>query len=281
MSVDWEVGNRITAVGYRWRPIPMHPICPLCLGREGHQHTEGVDRYGYRVGLTLCQAADAWFLDPYLTDAQVADFYGKGWYRKLVSAYHGRDVLATLAEEQRKYGKWLDSVLMAARMDDLCCILDVGGSTGVVGNEMQNKEILVGLDPAIGEGRKVRSRRSRYDIGIRATLESAPEFEPTFDLILCCQTLDHLREPRHGLTRMGGWLAPDGLLWVDILDVNEQVTRFGGDWRQVRKCDHPNGFCRASLVYLLEQTGFEAVKWVEVDDHIVPDHVGVLAKKAG
>jgi SAM-dependent methyltransferase len=214
--------------------------------------------------------ADAWYLDPYLDEAGVAEFYGQGWYRKLVSAYHGRDVMATLEEEQTSYGAWLERFVRGDR------ILDIGSSTGIVGDfcrSVRSDGCVVGLDPAIGEG-----GRSLSDINVCATLETANEFRPPcFDLILLAQTLDHLREPRRGLERISRWLAPEGLLWVDILDVNEQFARLG-DWQQVRKVDHAVGMCRASLDYLLRETGYDVVRWVEAAEHHVADHVGVIAK---
>jgi SAM-dependent methyltransferase len=252
-------------------PQNLRHDCPFCgVPTETHSHEAVEDRYGYHVGVTVCDVADAWYLDPYLDEAQVAEFYGRGWYRKLVSVYHGRDVMKTLEEEQWKYGQWLE-LNLALRRDR---VLDVGGSTGVVGDVCRrNDGLVVVLDPAVGEGGLFYG-----DVGIPATIESTDGFSPPcFDLILCCQTLDHLREPRRGLERISRWLAPEGLLWVDILDVNEQFARLG-DWQQVRKVDHPAGMCRASLDYLLRETGYEVVRWVEAAEHCVPDHCGAIAK---
>jgi SAM-dependent methyltransferase len=284
--MDADRAARIAAVGYRWKMEPqnLRHDCPFCgVATETHPHEAVEDRYGYHVGVTVCDVADAWYLDPYLDDVQVAEFYGQGWYRKLVSAYHGRDVMATLVKDQIIYAAWMGRIgLLRPFQEDEWYgrILEVGCSTGAIAGitaevleGVGSQWLTVGLDPAVGEG-----GRFECDIGIPATLESANGFSPPcFDLILCCQTLDHLREPRRGLERISRWLAPEGLLWVDILDVNEQFARLG-DWQQVRKVDHPAGMCRASLDYLLCMTGYEVVRWVEAKEHCVPDHVGAIAK---
>jgi SAM-dependent methyltransferase len=226
-----------------------------------------------------------------LSDAQTAQFYGEGWYRRLIAAFHGNpreDESGTLLNIQRKYGQWvcarLAELILGGKIAPLWGgvldspqrlprILDVGASSGALGAQLGG--ILTGLDPALGEG-----EGPACDRAIRATLESVTdeELQPPFDLIICAQTLDHLRDPRGGLERMRNWLVPKGVLWVDILDVKADL-RLRGHLRWVRKLDHNFGFLPYSLRWLLDKTGYEMVSETPWRGHCMRHHFGVLARR--
>ncbi len=281
----------IEAVGYVWAPEEHVARCPFCLapgGSPGHPLTTGLDRYGFEVGWVDCEVSQGFFLTPRLSERQTAEFYGQGWYRKLLAAHQQRpDLPQVPTDVQAHYGAWLWKGVgfrracegFVARTHRTPRVLDVGSSSGAVVRPFREGGCFtVGLDPAIGEGGGCACH-----VGLKGTLEAATDVQVLapagcYEIILLAETIDHLREPRRGLEKLRRWLAPAGALWVDISDI-DTWRELHGAWRWVRKCDHPVNLREATLRYLLAETGFEVVTWIPTAQHGVKGHCGAVARR--
>lgn len=233
--------------------------CNLC-GKVTLPGPEERDRYGFFVRVTRCDC-DLVFLSERMMPEAYREFYESGAYRRLVSAYHGREINAeTIQPEQMAYGDRLAETLRpwwgAGRRE----VLDVGGSTGMVGRRIIlafADAWLTVLDPAVPE---------LAPNGIASTIEDFDPAGRTWDVVTLCQTVDHLLDPMAALRKIHDLLTPGGLFWVDALDYDRTRTI---------KIDHPYNFTERTMRAYLDKVGFAVLQTVRDGDH-----VGFVCRKA-
>jgi SAM-dependent methyltransferase len=84
----------------------------------------------------------------------------------------------------------------------------------------------------------------------------APFAPGSFDVITAFHVLEHLPEPRRALERMLGWLAPGGLLVVEVPNANAFVPRvFGRYWSGFDYPRHLVHFTPRTLRAMVERAG--------------------------
>ena len=229
---------RIEALGYDYEGREKERVsaCNLC-GERRLAEASRSDRYGYPAVLMICARCGLGFLSPRLTAAEYAAFYD-GVYRPLVSAYHGRLIDAeTVQGEQHDYAEGLADHLGRVLATPPRSIMDIGGSTGAVAAPLCERfgaEATV-IDPAPDELRVAR------EAGMETIAGLAESYDPegrTWDLVLLCQTIDHLLDVAGTLDAIRGMMAADGRAFVDVLDVSFMMRRRGSVEKAV-KIDHP------------------------------------------
>ena len=155
--------------------------------------------------LRLCSRCGLGFLSPRLTPPSTAPST-RDVYRPLVSAYHGRRIDAeTVQVEQRGYADELVAFLRETLPAPPATVLDVGGSTGIVAAAVRGRVRLA--------RRPCSTRRpDELEVAAAAGMETiagfAEDFDPgdrRWDLVLLCQTIDHLLDVAAtlGLDRAG------------------------------------------------------------------------------
>jgi hypothetical protein len=267
----------VGALGYAYDAEPKEPVsrCNLCGGSDFAVVAQQ-DRYGFAAQSLGCRDCGLVFLSPRLTPDAYARFYD-GVYRPLVSAFHGRRIDAeTVEADQIPYAERLAGLLapfFAPRSAGV--ILDVGGSTGVVSARLADAfsmQALV-LDPAPDEVARARARGIE---GVVGTIEDWQRPDERFELVLLCQTIDHLLDVAGALAAIRGVIAPAGFLFVDIVDFRAAYHRHDSV-QAATKIDHPYSLTEATAEAYLERAGFA----VELKDY-APDrvHVGYVCKPA-
>lgn len=253
-----ERAGRIAELGwdYAGRERERVDACNLC----GSTHLVEVareDRYGYPQPFVLCARCGLGFLSPRLTAQEYGAFYGDV-YRPLVSAYHGRLIDAqTVQDEQRDYAAALAEFLRGALPAMPASVMDIGGSTGIVGGaigQALGAPVTV-LDPAPDELAVAEAA------GMETIAGFAEDYDPagrTWDLVLLCQTIDHLLDVRATLAAIRGMLAPDGHAFIDVLDVRFMALRRGSIEGAV-KVDHPYYLTRATALAYFTAAGMRVV----------------------
>lgn len=220
--------------------------CNLCGTVGGFLHEGFWDRYGFPQQCVRCPNCDLVFLSPRLTKEAYRDFYERA-YRPLVSAYHGREITpGTLWLDQSHYAQKLGRFLLQ-RITSCRRVLDVGGSTGTVGKFIASayRAVPTILDP--------NAKELAYADECEAILSPVESWDPkgrTWDLILLCQTVDHLTDIAGTLRKLRGCLAPGGHLFVDILDYDQT--------REI-KVDHQFNLTRDTMEAYLAMTGWRPV----------------------
>ncbi len=253
-----ERAERIAAVGYDYATHELEAVdaCNLCGSTDVETLAER-DRYGYPATFRMCRRCGLGFLSPRLITAEYEAFY-ESVYRPLVSAYHGRRIDAeTVQVDQRGYAEELVAFLRQTLPRMPATALDVGGSTGIVAAAVRDAfgtQATV-LDPAPDELAVAAAN------GMETVAGFAEDFDPgarRWDLVLLCQTIDHLLDIRATLASLRRLTADDGHAFVDVLDLMIAARKQGSVEGAV-KIDHPYSLTRETALAFFEQAGFSPV----------------------
>jgi hypothetical protein len=97
-----------------------------------------------------------------------------------------------------------------------------------------------------------------------------------FDLVLICQTVDHLLDVAGTLTRVRQLLTEHGLLFIDIVDFRAAYLR---QWsvEDAIKIDHPYYLTQETMTAYLRRSGFEVLRAGFAVDHL---HVSYICRPA-
>jgi hypothetical protein len=98
----------------------------------------------------------------------------------------------------------------------------------------------------------------------------------TFDVVIICQTIDHLLDVAGTLNRVRQLLTPGGLLFVDIVDFRAAYLR---NWsvEDATKIDHPYYLTESTMTCYLRRAGFEIQRLDYAADHL---HVSYVCRGA-
>lgn len=276
-TLPTDRSQRIDALGYDYAAQPVEPVlaCNLC-GASTFVVLTHRDRYGYPAQANGCSRCGLVFLNPRMTAQAYGRFYD-GVYRPLVSAYHGRLIDArTIQAEQREYA--VDRAAFARPFIDgarLETMLDIGGSTGVVAGHFARAFGLTGtlIDPAPPEIAEAR----QFGLETITGLVEAHDFgDRRFDLVLICQTVDHLLDVAGTLRRARELLTSRGLLFIDIVDFRAAYRRHWSVEEAV-KIDHPYYLTEDTMSAYLGRAGFEVLRADYAADHL---HVSYMCRPA-
>jgi SAM-dependent methyltransferase len=230
--------------------------CNLC-GGDYFTTICHMDRYGYVAEASLCNSCGLVFLNPRLTKSEYRYFY-ESVYRPLVSAFHGREINhLTIQKEQHTYAEELGDFLKQW-IDQDGNLLDIGGSTGVVAAYFAQR---FGLSPLCVDP-SPQELREAEDKGVRTVCCMIEDYElsdsPKFDLVLICQTVDHLLDVRSTLEKVRRLIKDDGLLFADIVDFRAAYLR-NRSIEAAIKIDHPYYFTRETMAGFLSVSGFKII----------------------
>ena len=268
--------ERIAALRFDYAAQPCEALssCNLCGATRfvvlGHR-----DRYGFPAQAHACGRCGLVFLNPRLTPDAYGRFY-EHVYRPLVSAFHGRLIDArTIQDEQRDYAADRAGFMRPFMPPGLTTLLDIGGSTGVVSAHVAGTFGLRGtvIDPApleVAEARRVGLETvtglvEQHDFGGRR-----------FDVVLICQTVDHLLDVAGTLRRVRELLTAQGRLFIDIVDFRAAYLRH---WslEEAVKIDHPYYLTEATMTAYLRRAGFGVLRTDYAADHL---HVSYMCGPA-
>ena len=272
---------RVSAVNYDFDSFEKVQVvdCDLC-GCERFTILSKHDRYQHQVCSCLCDSCGNLFISPRLTASSASVLYEK-YYRPLVSAYHGRTIdKDTLQVDQHIYSDELlaDFDHFGVRERNISSVLDIGGSTGVILKRFDSwyakqKLKMINIDPASNEASV--SHESGIET-IRGMFETHDFKHQKFDLILMCQTIDHLESISQSFAKVHQLLSESGLFFVDYVDVRKIIER-DGSLESAIKIDHNYHLTGEVVEAYLTSSGLEIQrKIVQQDKH----HVGYICSKS-
>lgn len=269
--------QRIEAVGYDYsaQDKVLKTKCDLC-GETQLTVITHKDRYNYHARAMACNQCGLVFINPVMTGERYINFYD-GIYRPLVSAYHGRLINAnTIQDEQRSYAVERGE-LLAPYLEKFSgkTILDIGGSTGLVADYLVKQFSMkaVVLDPAPDELAEAEK------LGLETVTGLVEDYDPgdrKFELVILCQTIDHLLEVNPTLGKIRSLLTDDGLFFVDIVDFRAAYLR---NWsiEGAIKIDHPYYITEPVMEAYLKRNGFKILRKDFAADHL---HISYICSKA-
>lgn len=269
--------ERIVALGYRYDEQPARAVdaCNLC-GASQLTVVTHVDRYGFPAPATGCRRCGLVFLNPMMTADAYKRFY-VDVYRPLVSAFHGRLIDArTIQAEQREYAVERGNLLgpyLAGRTGQ--AMLDIGGSTGVVSHAWATRFGLRGtvIDPSPMEIEQAEALGLETITGLVEDWDAAGR---RFDVVVMCQTVDHLLDISRTLASVRELLDANGVFFIDLVDFRAAYLR---NWsvEAAIKIDHPYSLTEMTLECYLARAGFDILRSDFAADHL---HVGYVCRPA-
>ena len=152
-------------------------------------------------------------------------------------------------------------------------VLDVGCSSGYLARPLVARGCsVVGLELDADAAEVAREVCEEVLVGDVETMELP--FEPgSFDVVLCGDLIEHLRDPEAFLVRMRPLLRAGGQLVLTTPNVANWTMRLGllaGRWRYTERGildrTHTHFFTRSTLVATLERAGYRIVEL----DHTLP-----------
>jgi O-antigen biosynthesis protein len=152
-------------------------------------------------------------------------------------------------------------------------VLDAGCSSGYLAEPLRDRgNTIVGLELDPIAAREAEAFCERVLVGDVETME-LPLEPGSFDVVLCGDLVEHLRDPAATLARLRPFLRPGGRLVVSTPNVANWAVRLsllGGRWRYTERGildrSHTHLFTRATLAETIELAGYR----VERIDFTVP-----------
>ena len=137
--------------------------------------------------------------------------------------------------------------------------LDVGcGSGAALGVARALGWQVAGIEPDADAASKARRFAEGIHVG---DVLSAPFEAGRFDLVTAFHVLEHVPDPVAMIRRMIEWLAPGGLLVVEVPNAGGLAAQlFGSAWSGLELPRHPSHFTPASLTRAVELGGGRVVE---------------------
>jgi len=161
----------------------------------------------------------------------------------------------------RAHAKLIDAVGSGAR------VLDVGCSSGYLSEPLAARgNTIVGLELDPTAAREAERWCERVLVGDVESMEL--QLEPgSFDVVLCGDVVEHLRDPAAALARLRPFLRPGGRLVLSTPNIANWAIRLSllaGRWRYTDRGildrTHTHLFTRATLVETFERAGFRVTR---------------------
>ena len=221
----------------------------------------------------MCMQTGLIFLLDRLTPEGYSELY-RSFYRPLVSAFFNRTTdVKHIQQNQITYATRLAHLLRNFLSPGAgATLLDVGGSTGTVAEKFVQQfgyQATV-IDPAPDELQVARSKGMNVFEGF---VEDYPEGEQ-FDLVLMCQTIEHLNDLAGALASIRNLTSPEGYFYVDIVDFFQACALYGSIEAALH-IDHCYNFTHEAAVHLFNSLGWQIML---VDTTLQVGHVGYLLK---
>lgn len=131
-------------------------------------------------------------------------------------------------------------------------LLDIGGATGVLGYEFQDKEWQAQIIDPSEEGKFVQSR---YGIPYVRDYYRPGCFGEPFDLITLCYVIEHLRNPVSLLKLVQKDMKSSSLIYIEVPDAAH--FRYRPQEDDIFNSCHLWMFSPEALITLLDRCGFE------------------------
>jgi 2-polyprenyl-3-methyl-5-hydroxy-6-metoxy-1,4-benzoquinol methylase len=146
-------------------------------------------------------------------------------------------------------------------------VLDVGCSSGYLSKPLSERgNAIVGIELDPEAAREAERWCERVLVGDLETME-LPLEPASFDVAVCGDVVEHLRDPRSALARLRPFLKPGGRLVVSTPNIANWAMRLSllaGRWRYTDRGfldrTHTHLFTRATLVETVEAAGYRVTR---------------------
>jgi len=207
--------------------------------------------------LVRCSGCGLEWIDPQPPDAELDAIYDADYFQTFGESDDPRRPYRTLL---RARADWFLMFLNQAEAQVARGrLLDVGSGVGELLLAARDRGWeAVGVEP--NRAALQRCERTVVEMTWPVSIEELPSEEGGFDVVLCSDVLEHLRDPANVLRDFCARLKPGGLLILTTVNAQGLVTRIlGARWFHYHR-DHLWYFTRGSLVRLAQEAGFDRIR---------------------
>lgn len=199
-----------------------------------------------------CQRCGLVYIDPPPTDAELAAIYDEHYYDAWGTGMNAAHVAAL---KRRTFARMLDRLARVAGVHR-GRLLDLGCATGYLLEVAKGR----GFEPFGVELNRFSAGQAQEKFGAGhvhcGTLEDAPFLAGSFQAVVMCDLLEHVRSPRRLLAQTHRLLAPGGAAVVvapDCSAISARLLKAG--WTDYKR-EHLFSFDKRTLPAALRQAGF-------------------------
>lgn len=187
--------------------------CILCGSGEVQQLLVGV-RHAPDASVNSCAGCGLVFLWPRPSQEELAEYYASAYRRQYNEGVSPSQIYHKGAREAQQRVNRLKGILKPSMS-----VLEVGANAGRFLKEVQpHVSLAIGIEP----GDSHRDWASR-EIGITLVKDIDGLGEQKFDLIALFHTLEHIWNPVDFLRVLAGYLAPGGIMVIEVPNVNDAL----------------------------------------------------------
>ncbi len=240
--------------------------CNLC-GSHEVEEVGSKDRDGRPLRTVLCQECGLVFTDPRPTPEETRQFYAKD-YRVAYKATYTPKPKHALRETHRALERVRHLHGVAKSGDRL---LDVGCGGGFFVYALRSAGIdAQGVEPNHGFAGYAQSE---LQVPVQNLFLQDVDFPSgSFDVVTLNHVLEHVEDPVGTLTRLSGWLKPEGYLVVEVPNVESRHHAPGNRWH----IGHLYNFNPCTLAGIGSKAGLNVYRSTVIPG---PDHCHVIFQK--
>lgn len=236
--------------------------CCVCLSKN-HQliyerdflDIKGVQKGIYHQRIELCMDCGFAFANPGLSEQELKTYYEYiSLYENYGIGFHN----SRFTNMSKRQFNFISEFLTKKHKK----VLDVGCATGF--NLVPFKEKgyqVVGLeasDTCVVQGKK------HFGIKIINDFFPSKKIKGKLDLIILSHVVEHVAKPKEFVKAAYDSLSENGLLFVEVPDSYSYIKLPGNQFT----FEHINHFTTDTLIYLMEEAGFNLLKLTIVNDYI-------------
>lgn len=226
--------------------------CRIC---DSDQVSQSFRFRGY--GVLCCRACGVEFLDPQPDPATLAKIYSADYFLNEREGVAGADV----DRLKRQTAKLYIDLLVRAGCKPEGRLLEIGCGSGDLLLEAQARGFEVsGIETSEYGSARANCRLGRKVVQ-RGEIETVNLTPGTADVVVFCDVIEHVRDPRMFLDFVHECLRPGGLVFVVTPSTDSWSRRLMGTRWMEYKTEHLFYFSQRSLTHLLKQDGFEAIQF--------------------
>lgn len=192
--------------------------CIVC-GTDSEKVVSHADRHGRGLVTVLCKGCGVLHNDPIPSESELEAFYRRDYRQEYKGAAEPRlrQVWRNLNRLQAHILAFQDVYAKRGRW------LDLGAGSG----EFSFLARQIGAEITAIEPNEAYAAycRTKLDLDIRTARLEDCEFQPgQFDMIRLSHVLEHMRDPVASLSTLRGWLAPAGVIYIEVPDIERDAA---------------------------------------------------------